>query len=686
MSLINQNWTTFSGEPIGGRVPPRLLVHGPALTKGQFGEVSRLYNAFCTANQLALGQFQAQNRILSDGSVVRMVSINRVDTIQVWTRGGAGVYEVYRGLAYAAFTSQEGATFTFKTYGPPYEDTPNNYGTEDFWFGGVTPAPEKKTVARLVAKSGPENEQVYGDSVRGILEGNRVGSGNAPTYWVREHRLAGGEDEWVDTDEVWTNSGGIIFVNNKAVAAYTPDPGGLSMEAIAFPFENRVIVASTTGRVSTLALVKDPLRFDQRGLPLEHGGSGSEVFLTTQTTLANPTFVPWDAPAFVQPAVSQKGDRFAICTGGGWLKEYTIAKNPSTGLVEATLGQSINDATPADSGSAQGNGTSFSTNIDLSTSATVGAAYVNGTLTTLAATSTRTVAGAITFTPKPSDGVAGHATLVGGESRLTTTLNGLPTPLVLRDRHVLVDYDVFSSTREFHTEVGLYFYFRGTGTLNSTVVDVQREPLLIDAHNGIMLYTERRLEQSRAINNDEAWFPSGGTYNDVAILMHGAHSLWSFSEGVCNLEGALAWSPLQGYPIFNVTTDVFYEALVLSTPWGTFTHKIDYETGLTTTATLGPLGDIVAPEVVLAAPLYRVPTMQGMCPQVAYRLVDAESPELVASHGQTSASAELDVVNFALTEAGVEDWLTSCGVPPATALRYANCFRVGGPGRQRGVL
>ncbi len=102
-NLVNQHWITIGGEPVTGRIPPRLIVYGPELTKGQAGEVAHIYKLFCDANLVALGDYQVRNRVLSDGSRVRCVSINGVDTVYVWTAEGeevAGIWGI--GIAFTA--------------------------------------------------------------------------------------------------------------------------------------------------------------------------------------------------------------------------------------------------------------------------------------------------------------------------------------------------------------------------------------------------------------------------------------------------------------------------------------------------------------------------------------------------------------------------------------------------------
>lgn len=83
--LVNQNWINFNGEPVTGRTPPSVIVYGPPMTAQQQGEVAHAYKLFTDANLVSLGGYQVRNRTLSDGTRVRMLSINGVDTVQVWT-------------------------------------------------------------------------------------------------------------------------------------------------------------------------------------------------------------------------------------------------------------------------------------------------------------------------------------------------------------------------------------------------------------------------------------------------------------------------------------------------------------------------------------------------------------------------------------------------------------------------
>lgn len=83
--LIRQNWLTFDGDPITGRTPARVIsMNGVELDQFQTGLVAYHYTLFEQACSLALGQRQDCTRILPDGTVVRMQSINGIDRVFVW--------------------------------------------------------------------------------------------------------------------------------------------------------------------------------------------------------------------------------------------------------------------------------------------------------------------------------------------------------------------------------------------------------------------------------------------------------------------------------------------------------------------------------------------------------------------------------------------------------------------------
>lgn len=91
MSLRNHHWTSLSGEPITGRVPPRLLVMNDAqLSQRQLGEVAHCYRMLSLAMLVSIIPYMVQERRLLDGTRVRLVSSYGEDTVYVWPIDGEG--------------------------------------------------------------------------------------------------------------------------------------------------------------------------------------------------------------------------------------------------------------------------------------------------------------------------------------------------------------------------------------------------------------------------------------------------------------------------------------------------------------------------------------------------------------------------------------------------------------------
>lgn len=87
MSLLNQHWQSFHGEPVTGRSHAQLIVHGTPLTPVQFGAVQSVYKLFTDACHLSIADFHSRTCALQDGTVVRMTSISGRDQVEVWTAG-----------------------------------------------------------------------------------------------------------------------------------------------------------------------------------------------------------------------------------------------------------------------------------------------------------------------------------------------------------------------------------------------------------------------------------------------------------------------------------------------------------------------------------------------------------------------------------------------------------------------
>lgn len=75
---------TFDGEPIPGRVPPRLIVRDNPMINDQHNAVKHLYQEFARHNGLSLAGYHVSEARLPDGTRVRMESNNGVDRVTVW--------------------------------------------------------------------------------------------------------------------------------------------------------------------------------------------------------------------------------------------------------------------------------------------------------------------------------------------------------------------------------------------------------------------------------------------------------------------------------------------------------------------------------------------------------------------------------------------------------------------------
>lgn len=100
MKLNDPNTIDFDGTPVTGRVPPKLRVEGGReLTQQQAGAVMHAYKLFRDAARVSITDYQVQNRVLSDGTRVRLESIQDQDTVYVWPPESSGGYtDVFRGF------------------------------------------------------------------------------------------------------------------------------------------------------------------------------------------------------------------------------------------------------------------------------------------------------------------------------------------------------------------------------------------------------------------------------------------------------------------------------------------------------------------------------------------------------------------------------------------------------------
>lgn len=151
MTLRNQHWIGFNGEPLTGRTPPELLVYGPDLTGPQRGEVFHIYKRFTDACLVAVGDYHVRRATLADGARVICTSFMGRDVIKVWTSGKSEEDELGGFICRPTSGVGDGGEWEYegpaRWWGKPY--TPMNtplgtlYGEKEYTF--LQPKWGKKT-------------------------------------------------------------------------------------------------------------------------------------------------------------------------------------------------------------------------------------------------------------------------------------------------------------------------------------------------------------------------------------------------------------------------------------------------------------------------------------------------------------------------------------------------------------
>lgn len=95
----NPEWLNFQGEPVSGKQPPREFIFGE-LTQHQHAMVAHAYKLFCDAYTTAIGEYMVRNRVLEDGTRVRLEHhVGQQDAVYVWPAGGGGKQQLPHGFA-----------------------------------------------------------------------------------------------------------------------------------------------------------------------------------------------------------------------------------------------------------------------------------------------------------------------------------------------------------------------------------------------------------------------------------------------------------------------------------------------------------------------------------------------------------------------------------------------------------
>lgn len=104
MSLRNQHWITFGGEPVTGMTPTQVRVFsdtpGLVMNAQQEGFVAHAYKLFCDAINISTfpNGYHLQNRIAPDGTTVRMESNLGVHRVFVRIKGAEKRVDVLHGI------------------------------------------------------------------------------------------------------------------------------------------------------------------------------------------------------------------------------------------------------------------------------------------------------------------------------------------------------------------------------------------------------------------------------------------------------------------------------------------------------------------------------------------------------------------------------------------------------------
>ena len=82
--LITPLWQNLNGDPRTGVSPPSLVMLSGRLTPQRHGEIRQIYMHFSMAKLTAVGDYFVFNRVLSDGTRVRIESMQGRDRVFVW--------------------------------------------------------------------------------------------------------------------------------------------------------------------------------------------------------------------------------------------------------------------------------------------------------------------------------------------------------------------------------------------------------------------------------------------------------------------------------------------------------------------------------------------------------------------------------------------------------------------------
>lgn len=98
--LTDPNWTRLDGTPVAGRSPTQLVMKAGGLTPRRFDLVVAAYRAFCTAKLTSIIDYHVANRVLADGTRVRIESVQGKDRVFVWAADEGETNPLLQGFVF----------------------------------------------------------------------------------------------------------------------------------------------------------------------------------------------------------------------------------------------------------------------------------------------------------------------------------------------------------------------------------------------------------------------------------------------------------------------------------------------------------------------------------------------------------------------------------------------------------
>jgi len=236
MIFNNPNFVTFAGEPITGRTPTKTVVLGDwPMTQAQQGGVAHAYKLFCDTVRLSPAGYHVQNRVLQDGSRVRMIPNNGLDTVTVWPAGGGRptVEYFFRGVP-SSSTNKRGV---------------EDLGPSGRWTNYLTmPMPAKLRKAGALAD--------HPGHVTWAGEGFKVNGQEAILSWR-------GPGDRYATSTGWSTPEGGVILSHAVTAAQVGDMTYLYRDSSFVWFDGRAVNTGIEKIIAAALHRPDPAKLDE---------------------------------------------------------------------------------------------------------------------------------------------------------------------------------------------------------------------------------------------------------------------------------------------------------------------------------------------------------------------------------------------------------------------------------------